>query len=39
MANDVINIGCKIEIRAENRENGGALFRFALKKEDMGDDE
>ena len=27
------------EIRTENRENGGALFRFALKKEDMGDDE
>ena len=27
------------EISAENRRNGGALFRFVLKKEDMTDDE
>lgn len=26
-------------ITAENGKNGGALFRFQLKKEDMGDDE
>ena len=27
------------EISAENRKNGGAVFRFALDMEDMADDE